>query len=142
MFLFPCRCPKGYTIRELKAEHAQFIAQHWPELNDWPNKITMLEECIQRFGSAAAFSDDNDTQPVSWIMQYAFSELGILHTIDAHRRKGLGLGVMAALCRSVKQRSPITPFLGSVKGNSSIQLAKKLGLLCRKEMCCWIEIEH
>ena len=142
MFLFPFRCPEGYTIRELKAEHAQFIAQRWPELNIWPNKITMLEECIQRFGSAAAFSDENDGQPVSWIMQYAYSEFGNLHTIDAHRRKGLGLAVVAELCRSVKQRSSITPFLGSVEGNSSIRLAKKLGLMCCKEMCCWIEINH
>ena len=141
MFFFQFRCPEGYTIRELKPEHAKFAAQHWNYFNDWPNKTAMFDECIQRFGSAAAFSDEDDTQPVSWIMQYAFSELGPLLTINDHRRKGLGLAVMAALCRSVKQRSSITPFVGCVEGNSSIRLAEKLGFLYDKELYCWIETD-
>ena len=139
MSLFPCRCPEGYTIRELKPEQAEFIAHHWTHFTDYPNRTAMFKECIQRFGSAAAFSDDNDTQPVSWFMQYAFMSLGHLFTINNHRRKGFGLAVMAALCRSIKQRSSITPVMGCVEGNSSIQLAEKLGFICDKEMYCFIE---
>ena len=98
MFLFQFRCPEGYTIRELKPEHTQFITEHWTYFIDWLKKPAMFEECIQQFGSATAFSDENDTKPVSWFMQCAFTELGLLFTIDDHRRKGLGLAVMAALC--------------------------------------------
>ena len=141
MSLFPCRCPEGYTIRELKPEHAEFIAHHWTHFTDYPNRTAMFKECIQRFGSAAAFSDDNDTQPVSWIMLYAFMSFGHFFTIDNHRRKGLGLAVMAALCRSVKQQLSITPFLSRIEGESIPQLAEKLGFLCGKEVDCSIEID-
>ena len=65
----------------------------------------MLEECIKRFSSAAVFSDEDKSQPVSWVIQYPFTELGVLYTMESHQRKGLGSVVFAALLRSILQKS-------------------------------------
>ena len=97
----------------------------------------MLEECIQRFSSAAVFYDENKSQPVSWAIQYHFAEVGVLYTVESHQGKGLASVALAALCQSIQQKSPSTPFIGVLEGSHGRGVAEKLGFVSDGvEFCC------
>ena len=90
-----------------------------------------MEKRIRNYLSAAAFPDENPSQPVAWVLQYPNRMIGTLYTMEAHRRKGLGLAVTASLCRSILEDSPnILPY-GEIseKDQASINLFKKLGFV-------------
>ena len=85
----------------------------------------------------AAYFCDNPVQPVAWTLQYASREIGPLYTVKEHRKKGLGLVVTAALCRTVLEETPnIPPYGLPAKGDSSYKLYEKLGCVsCHNQQC-------
>lgn len=90
-----------------------------------------MEERIRRYCSAAAFTEEDPSQPVSWAMQYHNGMIGALYTSEAHRRKGLGLAVTASLCRSILEYSPSIPPYTDIDGDAvaSSNLFEKLGFV-------------
>lgn len=59
--------------------------------------------------SAAAFPVEDPSRPVSWILQYSSGAIGTLYTMEAHRKKGLGLAVAASLCQAILDSNPDFP---------------------------------
>ena len=75
--------------------------------------------------------DSSNANPVAWAMLYGTREVGSLYTLEPHRRKGLGLAVMAALCRGlVDDSSGIPPYCLIEEDNiRSKGLVTKLGFV-------------
>ena len=114
-------------MRTLKPEHAEYVAHYWTYHDNWANRVIFLKVCIQNFPSAAAFANNNDEQPVAWACTYYFEELGMLYTLESHRRKGLAIAVMATLCQSYQKYSDGIPFATYGENASSAAIFERLG---------------
>lgn len=115
----------------MEPHHAELVASKWT-LSQSPNKTSWIEKRILNYQSAAVFPEEDPSQPVAWAMQYQNREIGTLYTMEAHRRRGLGLAVMASLCRSLFEDSPpnIPLCCGVIVGETiSAKLVEKLGFL-------------
>lgn len=76
---------------------------------------------------SAAIMDEGS--PVCWLMVHEDYSMGIMHTKESHRRKGLAVDVTIALCKMLLD-SGIRPFLQIVEGNDmSPGLALKCGFV-------------
>ena len=89
---------------------------------------------IKNFHSAAAFHDEDSSQPVAWILQYPSGMIGPLYTMEAHRRKGLGLALAASLCQAILEETPnIPPYcdidLAEESSMPSANLFERLGFV-------------
>ena len=92
----------------------------------------MFENCIRNFPSAAVFSDEDKSHPVAWIMQYAHSEMAHVYALENHRGKGLGLAMLAALCKSIRETSPgVLPWGTFAEGSTTF--IEKLGFVSNYE---------
>ena len=124
------RCPTGYRIGKLEPHHAKLVASKWT-VSQSLTKTMWIEGRIRNFLSAAVFPDEDPSQPVAWILQYPSRMIGNLYTMETHRRKGLGLAVMASLCRAIIEDTPDIPLCCTIdeKGSPSTDLVKKLGFV-------------
>lgn len=81
--------------------------------------------------TAAAFTSNDPSQPVGWVMEYGSREVGSAYTVEAHRRKGLCAVMSVAACQSLLRECPDLPVYGLVKkgDRTGIMNAKKLGFV-------------
>ena len=93
--------------------------------------LSWFEERIKEYVSVAAFHDSDPSQPVAWALLYATRKIGNLHTLEAHRRKGLGLAVTAALCQVMLDDCTGIPPYSIVNQalTPAVQLMTKLGFV-------------
>ena len=77
------------------------------------------------------FDDHDSTNPVAWVVQYQFGEIGHLHTVEEHRRKGLATVLMREMCKTVMARGDL-PMCVTTYDNPVCGLLKSLGFV---EMC-------
>jgi GNAT superfamily N-acetyltransferase len=71
-------------IRPLSVEHADLVWQHWPYRSKRP--VSSIRTLLIHRRSAAAYIDN---QPVCWALEQAYGGIGMLHTLESHRRQGL-----------------------------------------------------
>ena len=102
-----------------------------------------MEKRIKSYSSAAAFPDDDPSHPVAWILQYQNRMLGPLYTMESHRRKGLGLAVMAYLCQKLLEEAPDIPLYCGILLDEAIStsLVEKLGFVRSPSLTCILDIE-
>ncbi len=86
--------PSEFVAGKLEPEHADLISQHW--FPDYPEKlrIEFLRENIRNYPTFAVFKAGcsyQDRTPVSWIMRKAGGMVGLVHTLEEYRGRGLGL---------------------------------------------------
>ena len=93
------------------------------------DKVSWYKDRILNFPSVAAYSNNDPSEPVSWVMVYATFEIGSLYTSESHRRKGLGQAVMAAMCCILLDNGSGIPPYCLIKTDKikSKQLVEKLG---------------
>ena len=129
---FSFRCPAGYRIGRLEPHHAELVASKWNAISQSPNKNSWIKRLILSYHTAAVFPDEDPAQPVAWAMQYYNAEIGLLYTMETHRRKGMGLAVVASLCQSVFKDCPADiPLYCTVKVDEKIsnKLFEKIGFM-------------
>ena len=103
-----------------------------------------MEERIRNYFSAAAFPDENPSQPVAWVLQYQNGMIGPLYTMEDHRRKGLGLAVMTSLCQTLFEDSPEVPlYCEAVEGTkvAITTIVESLGFIKSPSLACILNIE-
>lgn len=125
-------CPVGYSHGELLVEHSTYLSsQSGPWSNSMGRPVGVLDEyykhCIQNFESVAIFSDCNSTTPVGWVMQHGWSEMGNLFIMEEHRRKGLAVALLTALCQKILARGDMPSGSVAVGVPSSFILTNILG---------------
>ncbi|KAK3925445.1 Glycine N-acyltransferase-like protein 3 [Frankliniella fusca] len=96
-------------LRPLEPRHAKIVNDNWPY--GTPASENLLRETLKRnpglsWGVFPGDQEDQhgDPEPVAFVMGQWFGGLGILHTMDSHRRRGLGAQVTRAAARAQAER--------------------------------------
>jgi GNAT superfamily N-acetyltransferase len=81
-----------------------------------------------------------DGRPVCWMVTYHYGSIGMLHTVDSHRRQGLARAVVLALCNHLRiVRSYMPPFCHIIDDNApSRSLFESMGFV-RRGTADWCE---
>lgn len=119
----------------LPAKWAELVDQNYPYSNN--HSLMAITDNLTQRPSSAIFIDG---QPVCWVMIHEDDSMGIMHTMEEHRRKGYAVDVTIDLCRQLFERGE-TPFLQIVEGNSmSPGLALKCGFVPYKPIA-WFGVK-
>ena len=121
--------PDGVFISSLEGRHAQLIFDNWP-YNHTSNVIDLRDE-IEQMPSTGLFLKENN-ELVSWLVCHPPFGMGLLHTLEDHRRCGYATLITKYMAKRMAQ-SGYQPFAGIIVGNeTSVRFFKSLGfrLLC------------
>jgi hypothetical protein len=131
----PCELyllPDGNPRRELAARAAEPLVPADAELVD-AHYAYRNDQSLEKIRSAIRHRPSScirvDGQPVCWLLVHEDDSLGIMYTLEAHRRKGLAVDVTVDLLAKQLERGR-TPFLQIRDDNAlSPGLARKCGLV-------------
>ncbi len=111
-----------YDVRPLAYEDAEIVNTYYEYKND--NSLEDIRKDIKNRPSSAVYVDD---KPVCWVLVHEDDSMGIMYTLEAHRRKGLAEVVSRDLTKRILDNGQV-PYLQIVDGNEkSHGLAKKCG---------------
>lgn len=112
---------KAYTLDVLRKSDISKVFEHYTYKDDG---IGYIESIIENQPTQCARYKG---LPVSWVVQREDGSLGIMYTLESHRRKGLGEWLSKHLIHQVIQKGEM-PYLHIVVGNAaSVALAERLG---------------
>lgn len=121
-------------VRPLNLRYASLADEHYPYSGN--HSLDAILDNLKNRPSSAIFVDG---EPVSWVMVHEDYSLGIMHTMDDHRRKGYAVDVTIDLCDQLIRMGEI-PFLQIVESNQmSPGLALKCGFIPYGH-CVWLGI--
>ena len=110
--------------KPLTVEWVEKVDTHYPYRGS--HSMAAITDDIESRPSAAVYIDD---EPVCWVMMHEDDSMGIMHTMEEHRRKGYAVDVTIELCRQILDKGEM-PFLQIVEGNDmSPGLALKCGFV-------------
>jgi hypothetical protein len=116
----------------LQKTPAQTLDPKWAPLVDehYPYKGShSLNEIISNLKNRPSSAIFVEGEPVCWVMVHDDDSMGIMHTMEEHRRKGYAVDVTIDLCRQIFERGE-KPFLQIVETNEqSPGLALKCGFV-------------
>lgn len=120
--------------RSIDPRDAEIIDTHYTYRH--PGTVEKIRKCIQERSSSAIYVDG---QIVSWLLVHEDNSLGIMYTLEEHRRKGYAVEV--SLDVIAKQLAAgRTPFL-QIRDNNDMSpdLAKKCGFV-QHGKCDWFGV--
>ena len=127
----PCPEPGEPRPRSLEVGDAELIDRHYTYRH--PGSLEEIRACIRDRPSSAV---DVDGSPVCWLLVHDDDSLGIMYTLEEHRRKGYAEAVTRDLVRKLLAAGR-TPFLQIRDDNGmSPGLALKCGFV-REGNCDW-----
>lgn len=131
-------CPENFEIKILKPEHAEIINEIWP--HRYPGSVNYLRTFIEMNGGHGVFTK-TDGKLVSWVLKNQMGTLGILQTIDAYKRMGLGSAVTKSLSREIalEGHNPLGTVL--VENTASQAMFRNIGF-SPSDWCQYIVVEH
>lgn len=117
------RCPEEIYIRKLVEKDAELVNELWP--HKYENSVEYIKMFISMNGGYGAFTKNNEL--VSWVLKNHMGTLGILQTVQEHRRKGYGTLVTMALSKEIAEEGHVP--LGTVLVNNRVSqmMFSKLG---------------
>ncbi|KAL5474748.1 hypothetical protein EMCRGX_G026741 [Ephydatia muelleri] len=120
-------CPEGYNIGVLRPKDTEFIHPFWNKslLDSSKDSIKAFQFMIGSLPTSAIFHTSDPENPVAWILTYPYGQIGHLHVLKEHRRKGLGGIVMTDLFKKV---NGIIPDVMS-NNEHAIRAAKAIGFV-------------
>ena len=86
-----------YHIHELTQEDAILVNEMWTFKSQ--NSLNMVQKLIASRPSIGVYSNDNEL--VSWVLSYEYHALGLQHTLEGHRRRGLAKACVQALLNQI-----------------------------------------
>jgi hypothetical protein len=126
--------PQQQQVRSVALRDAEIIDQHYPHRHS--RSLEQIRTCIRQRPSSAVYVDG---AIVCWVLVHEDESLGIMHTLEGHRRKGYGMAVTLDLVRK-QLADGKTPFLQIRTDNSlSPGLARKCGFV-QHGSCDWFGV--
>lgn len=111
-----------YDLRPIALEDAKIVDEFYEYRND--HSLLDIQKDIEMRPSSAVYIND---EPVCWVLVHEDNSMGIMYTMEEHRRKGLAEVVSRDLTRRMLEIKQ-TPYLQIVDGNvKSHGLAQKCG---------------
>ncbi len=124
----------NHQPQSLQPQHAEWINKHYEYAGE--GSVDRIRKDIEDRPSSAIIIDG---LPVCWVLIHEDNSMGIMYTLEDHRRKGYAVDVTLDLCRKVRERGNI-PYVQIVEGNSKSEgLARKTGFV-QKDWCYWFGI--
>jgi hypothetical protein len=118
--------PAGCTIRSLTPADAEKVNDLWAFKSEF--SLPFVTRLIASHPSIGICKEEGEL--VSWIVIYDYSAIGMMFTVESHRRKGLGECCARALLARWPHGKLGLPFCYIVQGNTaSEKLYAKLGFL-------------
>lgn len=128
----PVPAPEGAArrVEPLRPEDAPLITRHWPYGDDESYPLSRIRSapsaCIRVGG-----------RPAAWALIHYGGDIGMVHTLEEHRRKGFARQVVSALTEE-RFRAGRTPFCFIVDGNRASQrLFEGLGFFRQADLS-WV----
>lgn len=88
--------PKGTTVKKLTLDDAAIANDFWPYKSE--NSLSLFRDILTcNYG----FGVYKENQPVSWALKFFYGGIGAVHTLEEHRRKGLGSAAVLALTKQM-----------------------------------------
>lgn len=113
---------KKHETQSLPVSYAPLVDSFYPYQHE--HSLEDITECLTNRPSSAVFVDN---EPVCWLMVHNDDSMGIMHTLEEHRRHGYAIDVTVHVCEQLYERNK-TPYLQIVKSNDmSPGLALKCG---------------
>ncbi len=111
-----------YTVKSLDVSDAEIVDSYYEYSNE--NSLERIREDIKNRPSSAVYDDG---KPVCWVLVHEDGSMGIMYTMESHRRMGLAEVVSRDLTKKLVDLGKV-PFLQIVDGNEkSHGLAAKCG---------------
>eukprot|EP00731_Ephydatia_muelleri_P022145 Em0014g736a len=122
-------CPQGYNIGVLRPKDAEFIHTFWNKslLDSTKDSIKAFQFMIGSLPNSAIFHTSDPENPVAWVLTYPYGQIGHLHALRDHRRKGLAGIVGVDLFKKVKGEG-IIPYVAN-NNEHVIRGANNLGFV-------------
>lgn len=118
------RCPSEVYIKKLNSDNAIVINDSWPHKFD--GSLRYVKTLIKINGGVGIFLKDTNTM-VAWILKYHTGEMGLLQTIDGHKRKGYASVITKFIAKDIAKGGH-TPTATILTDNfASRNMFKKLG---------------
>lgn len=125
----------NYVLDTLKASDINLIFEHYAFKDDG---IGYIEAVI---GNEITFCARLNGEAVSWVVQREDGSMGIMYTLEGHRRRGIGEWLCMHLINSILEKNQL-PYLHIWKENApSIALAESLGFKRHSEVV-WFGINN
>ncbi len=123
--------------RPLTAEHAPLVWQHWPYRAKRP--VEAIERLLGHRRSMAAFVG---LEPVCWAIEQAYGGMGMLHTLEAHRRRGLATQVVRRLAQLLLEpvQVAVAEDGGSARSNEAPEPA--VSVMAASAPYCYVACEN
>jgi hypothetical protein len=126
--------PQPQQVQSVAFRDAEIVDQHYPYRH--ARSLEQIQNCIRQRHSSAVYVDG---AIVCWVLVHEDDSLGIMHTLEGHRRKGHGVAVTLDLVRK-QLADGRTPFLQIRNDNSlSPGLARKCGFV-QHGSCDWFGV--
>ncbi|XP_058788897.1 uncharacterized protein LOC131662916 [Phymastichus coffea] len=114
--------PKGCELRRIDESHIPLIHSLWPHRDvDCPEQSLAFLTTIGRLNGGFGLFSKKDNSVAAWILQCNLGGLGMLQTLDAHRRKGYGALVSMAMAKDIAERDDIDVSCFIIDRNSASQ---------------------
>jgi len=117
-----------YVLKSLEVEDAETVSKYW-SYGLYTHPTHYIKQCIQTYPSVGVYSKESG-ELLSWVLNYSFGSVGMLHTPQKWRGLGFGTIVMKAIVRQL-QKLKIHPGTGIEPRNtvSAHLLIGKLGFV-------------
>ncbi|XP_067845181.1 glycine N-acyltransferase-like protein 3 isoform X2 [Heptranchias perlo] len=123
------RADLASRISHLDLSHAEIVNRNWKFGGD-DNSLGIVKSLIANFPNCCIL--DETGNPISWLLSYKYSAMGLLYTLPEHRRKGYAKLLVTTMVKTLQKLGyPIYCFI-EVENDTSYQLFEKLGF---KEAC-------
>jgi hypothetical protein len=124
----------GSRAVSIDPKDAEIIDAHYTYRHS--GSLEMIRACIQQRPTSAIYVDGHI---VSWILVHEDDSLGIMYTLEEHRRKGYAQEVSLDLVAK-QLAAGKTPFL-QIRDDNGVSpgLAKKCGFVCHGQ-CDWFGV--
>lgn len=116
--------------RPLELKWVEKVDLHYPFRGS--HSMAAITEDIEKRPSSAIYIDD---EPVCWVLVHNDYSMGIMHTMEEHRRKGYAVDVTIDLCRRLFDQGE-KPFLQIIQGND---MSPGLALKCGFKPYCQVD---
>lgn len=124
LFVFS-ECPPGYYIAPLKLQDAQLVDHMW-KFGGRPHVLERLDKLISYSLTAGVYCQHTN-RLVSWAFVLEYGSIGILHTVESHRRRGLAKAVIYHLATKILEEGKIAFNVIEKENEISRQLFCKMG---------------
>ncbi|XP_062376476.1 glycine N-acyltransferase-like protein 3 isoform X1 [Sardina pilchardus] len=126
--LRPHRSPPGCLIQPLRPEHAELVNGNWKYGGD-ADSYNSVRRYITHLPSLCVVPEDGSAagSPVSWVLLYPHSALGLLYTLPEYRRRGYARALVSRFSEMLFEEGyPVYCFVE--EGNSaSCSLFQSMG---------------